>query len=729
MFGVAAGSVEAFDFNSSDNLRFYTIGGSGALLASTAVFRDTSAWMHLVLSVDTTQATASNRTKIYVNGAQITQFGSSTYPAQNYDTFINNNNIHYIGDRGAGSQPFDGYLADIHFIDGQALDPTSFGEFSATTGVWMPKAYTGTYGTNGFHLDFSNNASAAALGTDSSGQGNTWSVNNLSVTAGAGNDSLVDVPSSTGTDTGVGGEVRGNYCTLNPLTSTSGTYSQGNLRFVGPSAYRRSNGSIAVSTGKWYWEVTLGNGPVTPRISTSQWNAFGFGLSTVFGSTTNMNAVTDALVLQDNGYYKNFSGSNTDGGTAFSSGDVLSIAVDLDANTFTFRQNNTQIVTGTIGGTAGRELVPVIISYDGQYGVMDCNFGQRPFAYTAPSGFKALCTANLPAPVVTKPSTVMDVKLYTGNGTSQTISGLGFSPDLVWTKSRSAFDRHNVFDILRSGLRLRTDGTEAEDSTTVALTSNGFSLGSQSENNSNGQSYVAWTWDAGSSTVTNTQGSITSSVRTNNYLSIVTYTGTGANATVGHGLGVAPQMIIVKSRGSVTNWGVGHTSIGWANALRLNTTDASSAQATFWNSTAPTSTVFSVGTGPSTNNNGDSIVAYCFAPVAGYASMGSFVANANSDGPFVYTSFKPRLVLCKLSSASGADWLIFDTARSPYNVVQANLRPNTSGAEESAFARIDILSNGFKVRAGSGVEPNGTNGNTYIYAAWAESPFNYSRAA
>jgi hypothetical protein len=437
-----------------------------------------------------------------------------------------------------------------------------------------------------------------------------------------------------------------------------------------------------------------------------------------------MNAVTDALVLQDNGYYKNFSGSNTDGGTAFSSGDVLSIAVDLDANTFTFRQNNTQIVTGTIGGTAGRELVPVIISYDGQYGVMDCNFGQRPFAYTAPSGFKALCTANLPAPVVTKPSTVMDVKLYTGNGTSQTISGLGFSPDLVWTKSRSAFDRHNVFDILRSGLRLRTDGTEAEDSTTVALTSNGFSLGSQSENNSNGQSYVAWTWDAGSSTVTNTQGSITSSVRTNNYLSIVTYTGTGANATVGHGLGVAPQMIIVKSRGSVTNWGVGHTSIGWANALRLNTTDASSAQATFWNSTAPTSTVFSVGTGPSTNNNGDSIVAYCFAPVAGYSAFGSYTGNGSTDGPFVYTGFRPRWILTKETTSTNS-WTINDAARDPYNAAKSNLWANLSNSEDTSTAGLDILSNGFKPRTSANYN---NSGQTYIYAAFAESPFNYSRA-
>ncbi len=273
------------------------------------------------------------------------------------------------------------------------------------------------------------NTTSTTLGKDSSGNGNNWTPNGFSVTSGVGNDSLVDTPTSYGTDTGAGGEVRGNYCTLNPLSTTAGTYSQGNLRYVGAAAYRRSNATISLSTGKWYWEVTLGNAPFSPRGVGSQYNAFGFGLSTVFNSTTNPNAVTDAVVLADNGYYKNFSGSWTDGGTAFSSGDTLSIAVDLDANSFTFYRNNTQVTTGTIGGTAGRELVPIIISYDGTYGVMDCNFGQRPFAYTAPSGFKALCTQNLPTPTIGATSTTQandyfNPVLYTGTGSSLSVTGV-----------------------------------------------------------------------------------------------------------------------------------------------------------------------------------------------------------------------------------------------------------------------------------------------------------------
>jgi hypothetical protein len=679
--------------------------------------------MHVLINCDTTQATAANRGAIYVNGVKVTTFNFETYPSQNADTDFNTTYAHDIGRQSTGAYYCDFMLADVHWIDGQALDPTSFGEFSATTGVWMPKAYSGgSYGTNGFHLDFSNNASAAALGTDSSGAGNTWTVNNLSVTAGAGNDSLVDVPTNgSEVDTGLGNQVRGNYAVLNPLRKAgSHTLSNGNLDIVmgSDSGSRTTFATIGVSSGKWYWETTI----------TTATNVYypGVGVNTNLALSPEAQSGDTAsgfMYLINGQKYSN--GALSSYGASFSNGDVIGIALDMDAGTITFYKNGStqgQAFTG-ITGTA----TPCVIGFGpGAAPALTVNYGARSFAYQAPAGFKSLNTASLPASVVTKPSTVMDVKLYTGNGTSQTISGLGFSPDLVWTKSRSAFDRHNVFDILRSGLRLRTDGTEAEDSTTVALTSNGFSLGSQSENNSNGQSYVAWTWDAGSSTVTNTQGSITSSVRTNNYLSIVTYTGTGANATVGHGLGVAPQMIIVKSRGSVTNWGVGHTSIGWANALRLNTTDASSAQATFWNSTAPTSTVFSVGTGPSTNNNGDSIVAYCFAPVAGYSSFGSYVGTgAVSTGPFCYTGFRPRLIILKAAVGGTSGWIMVDTARNTYNAVDYFLQANSSGAESTQVI-LDSLSNGFVIRPVGDAMNN--SGVTFVWAAFAESPFQYARA-
>jgi hypothetical protein len=744
--GTSGATTSAVVFLRNDSLFYST--AAADVLATTAVFRDPSAWFHILIAFDSTQTSAVLRVRFYINGLEVTQFSTdarASQVSQNTDYGFNLNQAHEIGRFTLdSSRYFNGYLADIHFIDGQALDPTSFGEFD-TNGIWQPQAFAGSYGTNGFHLDFDDNSTAAALGADSSGAGNTWTVNNLSVTAGAGNDSLVDVPTNgSETDTGAGGEVRGNYCTLNPLTSSGGTYGEGNLVFVGPVDYRRSNGTIAVSTGKWYWEATLGNGPYTPRSSTSQWNAFGFGLSSVSHSTVSSSQVNDAVVLSDNGYYKNFSGSNTDGGTAFSSGDVLSCAVDLDANTFTFRWNNTQIATGTIGGTAGRELAPIIISYSGNYGAMNCNFGQRPFAYTAPSGFKALCTANLPAPVVTKPSTVMDVKLYTGNGSTQTISGLNMSPDLVWIKCRSVGSTyHSLYDIVRGAYkRLSSNVTDAEYtySTTglTAFSTSSFTVaddtaGSDNVNGAVGGTYsgaaqyAAWCWDAGSSTVTNTQGSISSQVRANASagFSIVTYTGTGSAATVGHGLGVAPSLVLVKIRSQTGNWQGYHASLGKNYTIKLNTTDAQENIADYWGAGGVTSSVVGlIGGGYTTNINGATHVAYCFAPVAGYSSFGSYTGNGSSDGPFVYTGFRPRYVLQKKTSDVSA-WSIRDAARDPYNAANTRLWTNFSSAESSADA-IDILSNGFKVR-NTDTDWN-ASGATYIYAAFAESPFQYARA-
>jgi hypothetical protein len=277
-----------------------------------------------------------------------------------------------------------------------------------------------------------------------------------------------------------------------------------------------------------------------------------------------------------------------------------------------------------------------------------------------------------------------------------------------------------------------TTGAEQTDTSGLtAFTADGFSLGDRFETNNNGSSFVAWAWDAGSSTVTNTQGSISSQVRANASagFSVVTYTGTGANATVGHALGVAPGMVIVKRRNSTGNWQVRHTSIAVANSIQLNLTNAAASATTVWNSTAPSSTVFSIGTDATVNANTATYVAYCFAPVAGYSSFGSYTGNGSTDGPFVYTGFRPRWVMVKNSSSSG-DWNIWDSARDIDNVIDLRLRANTSESETSltnAFNNADFLSNGFKVRGSAGLDTN-TNGNTYVYIAFAEHPFQYARA-
>ena len=262
IFGADSGSGSSFYFsyeNSTHQLEF----GQGATVyrKSSQVFRDPSAHFHILVTLDTTQSTATNRIKLYVNGVQVTAFATSNDPTLNADLALNNNVSHSIGadipSTGARNY-FSGYLTEIHFIDGQALDPTSFAETDATTGQWIPKAYTGTYGTNGFYLKFADNSgvTATTLGKDSSGNGNNWTPNNFSVTAGSGNDSLVDSPTNYGTDTGAGGEVRGNYCTINPLAklATSPTISNGNLYASGTDT--GVIGTIAVTSGKWYAECT-----------------------------------------------------------------------------------------------------------------------------------------------------------------------------------------------------------------------------------------------------------------------------------------------------------------------------------------------------------------------------------------------------------------------------------------------------------------------------------------
>jgi len=743
-----SGATDFFviEFDAADKLniqgRLTADSIASIVLPTIAVYRDTSAWYHLVVVLDTTQATNTNRVKAYINGTQVVFDATApnfAYPSQNTEYRVNTTNSHTIGQFDTLNILYlNGYMTEINLIDGQALTPSSFGYYNFNTGVWSPTRYVGVYGTNGFYLNFSDNSNttAATLGADYSGNGNNWTPNNFSVSAGVGNDSLVDVPTNWGVDTGVGGTVRGNYCTLNPLSTTSGTYTQGNLRYVGPNtgSYVRSNGTLALTTGKWYWEVTLANAPFSPRDGSSAYNAFGFGVSTTFNSTTSLNSITDAVILQDSGFYKNFSGSVTDGGTAFSSGDVLAVAVDLDANTFTFYRNNTQIVTGTIGGTAGRELVPIIISYSSAYGVMDCNFGQRPFAYTAPSGFKALNTQNLPTPTIgatpaTQAGKFFNPVLYTGSGSSLSVTGVGFQPDWTWIKLRSAVADHALYDVVRGVQKqLESNNTSAETTETNGLTafgSDGFTVGTLGQVNGSGSTYVAWNWKANGAGVTNTAGTITSTVSANTTsgFSVVTFTGNSiAGATIGHGLGVAPAMVIMKNRVGTDGWQVYHRSLpSAAYRIQLQSTAAADIENTVWNSTAPTSTIFSVGT----NVGNDNQVAYCFAEVPGYSRFGSYTGNGSADGPFVFTGMRPAFVMLKNTTTAGNAWHMIDTARGTYNVYGPSLDANFSGAEIT-YTICDLLSNGLKLRDTN--QAWNKSGDVYIFMAFASNPFKFALA-
>jgi hypothetical protein len=272
-------------------------------------------------------------------------------------------------------------------------------------------------------------------------------------------------------------------------------------------------------------------------------------------------------------------------------------------------------------------------------------------------------------------------------------------------------------------------GAETTDSTGItAFTSTGFTLGSSSVYNNSGATYVAWCWNAGSGTTSsNTDGTITSQVSVNPSagFSVVTYTGTGANATVGHGLGVAPQLVIVKSRSNTNDWYVGSSALtSWTNIVKLNTGDAQSSSSTIFNSTAPTSSVFSLGSASQVNGSGVTYVAYCWTSIAGFSAIGSYTGNQVADGPFIYTGFKPKFVLIKDLSNSSQNWFMFDSARNTYNVVNAKLFANLSNAE-TTNDDIDFLSNGFKLRAATG----GINFiATMMYMAFAENPFKNSLA-
>jgi hypothetical protein len=733
--GNAGNDGAAIRFNGSDQLEVYEyLSGSFYYnIVSTQVFRDPSSFGHLVVSVDTSQATSSNRVKIYWNGAQITTFGTATYPSLDYQGEINTAVAHGIGRGGSYNDLyFNGYLADVHFIDGQALTPSSFTEVSATTGQLIPKAYTGSFGTNGFWLKFSDNSAATAttLGKDYSGNGNNWTPNNLSVTAGAGNDSLVDTPTSYGTDTGAGGEVRGNYATLNPLIygGSISAPTNGNLDISSGSSYGTIYATIGANSGKWYWEFT--NTSTGSNGSCVGIAAAGATLSSDAGAYSKGYIYCSGALKANNNSYGSYGASwNT-------SGDIIGVAFDSDNGTLTFYKNGSSQGQAYSGIASTTEYYfPVFADASGSAsGGGSFNFGQRPFAYTAPSGFKALCDTNLPAPVVAKSSDYFQIVLYTGNGSTQTISGLGFSPDLIWTKSRSRIDNNVLHDIVRGRTsNLYSDLAASENTTTtstadlVSFDANGYTLGTvqQSAMNRSGETYVAWAWDAGSSTVTNTQGSITSQVRANASagFSVVTYTGTGSAGTVGHGLGVKPAFYIVKGRSNSDNWCVYHTSLTANNLIFLNLTNASGASAR-WNNTEPTSTVFSLGTDSSVNGNGTTYVCYAFSPVAGYGNGFSYTGNGSADGPFQYLGFLPKLILIKCSSTTG-NWVLLDTEREGYNVDNDPLFPNLSNAEATTDL-LDITSNGFKIRS-TNADVN-TNAATYIGYAWAESPFQFSRA-
>nr|BAR19923.1 hypothetical protein [uncultured Mediterranean phage uvMED] len=326
------------------------------------------------------------------------------------------------------------------------------------------------------------------------------------------------------------------------------------------------------------------------------------------------------------------------------------------------------------------------------------------------------------------PTIHFNIKLYTGNNTGQSITGVGFQPDWVWIKSRTDANSHNSWDIVRGVNKyLENDTTKAETTVSNGLTAfgtDGFTVGDRDAINDNGLSFVAWCWKAGNSSgSSNSDGSqnTTVSVNTTAGFSIVKWTGADSTGSLGHGLGAVPKMIIAK-RLATRNWTVYHVSMGANKKLFLNTTDAETSIADF--DATPTSSVINVGYTDDTNGSGSDYIGYAFVEKKGYSKFSQFVGNGNSDGVFVYCGFKPAWVMFKGSSASGNHWQIYDTKRNTFNVIDDLLRANLSNAENTndADESIDIVSNGFKCR-GTSNNNNNHNGVTYVFMAFAESPF------
>ena len=728
------GGNRANIYLANNTIQFLDTTSTDVLFTSSQLLRDVSSWYHLVVQFDTTQGTASDRLKMYLNGTRITAFADSNTIAQNTDGLVNSTIAHAFGTPAynSGIAQFDGYMAEVHFIDGTALTPTSFGE-TGTYEEWKPIGVSGlTYGTNGFYLNF---ATAADMGDDKSGNTNDWAENNIAAT-----DQMLDSPTN-------------NFCTLNPLarhTNGGVTWSEGNLKAASGNYF--TYGTMAVSSGKWYFEV---------HIQTAQGGGVGVTRTDVDHQATG--ALYDPGWFTNGwGYYKNGqtyrNQTYTNYGDSFTTGDIISVAVDLDNSKIWFAKNNTWQASGNpVSGANAAfsnvtyEVFPKMGSHSDSYVV--ANFGQDSsfagnktaqgntdgnskgdFYYAPPTGFLALCTKNLPD-VAVIPQENSSTVIYSGNGGNQSITGVGFQPDFVWIKNRSAGNYHLLVDSIRGTNKyLASNATMAEvtEAHILSLSSDGFTVDDIDTGTANesGDNYVAWNWKANGSGSSNTNGSINSTVSANvdAGFSIVSYTGTATNATVGHGLSSAPEMVIIKNRSDGSYWIVGTDGLtSWSRYIPLNLTNAETNEPTQFNSTAPTSSVFSIGTNADVNGNTHNIIAYAFHSVDGYSKVGTYTGNGNADGAFIYTGFRPAFVICKMVTDAGEGWIMRDNARNPFNVVANHLNANQSYADSTASSvYADFLSNGFKQRANDSI--NNGSGKTYIYIAFAETPFKYSNA-
>ena len=782
-------------FRDDDKLEFHgytSIGGNQYTHrhVTTQKLRDTTAWFHILVAVDTTQSTASDRVKIYVNGTEVDGYDTSTAPAQNLNTFVNDTFLHTMGRGQAGSnQCYDGYMAEINLVDGFQLTPSSFGYTDFQTKTWNPKIYSGSYGTNGFRLDFSDNSAATTvtLGKDRSGQSNDFTLNNMAV-----NNSVLDSPSNNfatwrvmGTPVSSGYEQReGNlYC------QTGSTSSARNLNRTPISSY-------LVNSGNWYMEMyhiyaytMFGISPyqiLIPRTSNNSRyvmiyngdgnkyiNTNGSESNSTYGANTPQDAVTGILLDMDqttpvvyfskNGQWANGSGSWNQSNPYTSGG-----AIPLENTFFSYKNDSALSDTNGRKGFCGFWFAS---AGGGSSAKLVANFGQDStftgrttaggnkdsagvgdFKYAVPDGALALCSNNLSrvdnqqnTTSLIDPKKHFDVVTWSANSSTSNrkISGLEFQPDFVWTKTRNHTYHHALFDSNRGpSNRINADRSEAENTTNggylASFDHDGFTwqYGGGSGNewwNESGKNYAAFCWKAGGTAVANNDGDVTTQVSVNDEagFSIVKFTSpaSGSGYSIGLGLGKIPELIIMKNRNNANNWDIYHHGNGGTpqeHRLRINTND-SRQDVSAWDDTTPTSTVFRSRTSGNWYNANSNAIAYCWYSIPGYSAFGCYEGSGQSDGPYIYTGFRPAMIILKSYSNSGASytWFMCDSTRGPRNNIYQRLEPNTTNSEvtdASNQATVDFYADGFKIRGTGSM----LNGNTveYVYMAWAEQSTN-----
>ena len=563
----------------------------------------------------------------------------------------------------------------------------------------------------------------------------------------------------------------GNFCTLNPLpysTSFRSNLGKGNL-FSNPGNNCMGFGTMALTSGKkWYMEGIAQNAYNTTMgiFEINDANLIQSNLNTFYYNNTSYKS---AFYHRDGTKY--IDGSNSSYGATFAIGDVIGMAVDLESgtNTITFYKNNASQGSFNLGtngldylfcmarGTSGGGWF-MNFGQDSTFGgnktaggnADDSGFGD--FFYAVPSGYLAVCSGNLgissdidPAGddgATENPTKQFGIVTYTGSSTSaQTITGLGFKPDLVWAKMRNSSQRNFLTDTSRGiSKHLFSDATSAEETDSsmgntnpiyTAFNDDGFVFGtSGSGPNDSGREYVAWCWKAnGGTTASNSNGSITSTVQANTKsgFSIITYTGTGSNATIGHGLSAKPDFFTIKNRdgGAGMAWATYHSALGATKYIELDANDGAYSGSTRFNDTEPTTSTIGIGTISHVNSSGSDYVCYAWHNVEGMQRFGSYTGTGNADGAFIYTGFRPRLLAVKKTSGSD-NWVVIDSARETFNAMgEKILMWDTTDAEfDPSNVNLDFVSNGVKMRNTDG--KINANGADYIYMAWADVPFKYN---